>query len=108
MNIMSTYKHRKQDYKQGFDAGVEQGVRESIHYILMAVIQYLGDKRGWKRERIFEAIKWLQKHAVMLLEEYTTFPEVVEAVKNEYGILYEDNNFILLPDEEWQSEGAKK
>ena len=102
MNVLTSYKNRKKDYQSGFDAGVEQGVRESIHYILMAVIQYLGDKRGWKRERIFDAILWLNKHAVMLIEEYTTFPEVADAVKDEYGIVYDDGRFILLPEEEWK------
>ena len=105
MNVLKTYKNRRKDYEDGFNAGVEQGIRESIKYILMAVIQYLGDKRGWKRERIFSAIMWLQKHAVMILEDYTTFDEVIEAVKDEYGILYEDNNFVFLPDEEWNEVG---
>lgn len=106
MNIMQCRKKRGQDYKSGFEDGVRQGVKESIKYILMAVVQYLGDKRGWKREQIFRAILWLQKHAVMILEDYTTFPEVVEAVKEEYGILYEDNNFIFLSEDEWKGDSV--
>ena len=103
MNVMTTYKHRKQDYKKGFDDGVKEGVRCSIQDILFAVIQYLGDKRGWKRERIMEAIKWLNKHAAMLIEDYLTFPDVVEQVRDEYGILYKDGAFYMLSDKEWHN-----
>ncbi len=106
MKCFNRYKHRNSDFQSGYDKGVTDGVKESIKYIMMAVIQYLGDKRGWKREAIFKAIQWMQKHATMILEDYTTFPEVVEAVKEEYGILYDDGHFIFLPDEEWK--GAKK
>lgn len=82
-------------FKKGYDLGFKDGVKIAVEVILYSVIQYLGDKRGWKRERIFDALLWLHKHAEMLLEEYTTFPEVQEAVLEEYGIGFKDGKFIL-------------
>ena len=98
MNVLGCPKKRKEDYDQGYEKGFETGVSFAIKVILFQVIQYLGDKRGWKPERIFEALMWLHKHAEMMLENYTTFNEVVEAVREEYGIVYEDGKFILIND----------
>lgn len=100
MNVLGCIKKRGKDYQQGFDAGVKEGIKVAIKVNLFQVIQFLGDKRGWKRERIMDALLWIHKHAEMLLEDYTTFPEVEEAVLEEYGIKYDNGSFILLEEKE--------
>lgn len=102
MNVLACRKKRNQDYMHGYDEGLKVGIRTAVKVNLFQVIQFLGDKRGWKRERIFEAILWMHKHADMLLEDYTSMPEVEEAVKEEYGIIYDDGNFILLGKDEFE------
>lgn len=101
MNVLACRKKRNDDYMKGYEEGLKKGVQTAVKINLYQVIQYLGDKRGWKRERIMEAITWMHKHADMLLEDYTTMPEVEEAVLTEYGIKYEDGNFILLEEGEY-------
>lgn len=95
MTVMGCKKKRTQDYEQGYEAGRIDGVRFAVKFMLFSVIQFLGDKRGWKRESIFRAVMWLHKHAEMIGEELTTFEEVIEAVKEEYGIYYKDGKFIM-------------
>lgn len=99
MNILACQKKRSQDYAKGHDDGVKDGIRVAIKVIMFGVVQYLGDKRGWKRERIFEALQWLQKYAEMQVEEYTTFHEVVDAVETEYGIIEKDGIFYMLQED---------
>ena len=95
MNVLSRFKQQEKDDKRAFEKGRAEGVREAVQFILFSVIQFLGDKRGWKPERIMEAVVWIQKHAMMVDEGYTTFSEVVEAVREEYGIVYENGVFSL-------------
>ena len=104
MNVLSCQKKRMEEYQKGYEEGLKKGVKEAVKVNLYQVIQYLGDKRGWKREQIFKALLWLHKHAEMILEDYTTFDEVVEAVAEEYGIVYieENENFALLAEEAWR------
>lgn len=99
MKVLNCVKARKKDWADGFEEGRKEGVRMAVEFIMFSVIQFLGDKRGWKRERIMEAVKWIAKHANMIEEEYTTFPEVVEAVRDEYGIVYQDGAFGMI--ENW-------
>ena len=96
MKCLDRYKHRNSDFRSGYDKGVADGISIAIKVLMYQVIQYLGDKRGWTRESIFKALMWMHKHSEMLLEELTTFDEVVEAVKEEYGIIYEDGAFKLI------------
>ena len=96
MNVLACRKKRNDDYMKGYDDGVKNGIKTAVKVNLYQVIQYLGDKRGWKRERIMEALKWLHKHAEMLLEDYTTMPEVEQAVLEEYGIKFVDGNFVMM------------
>ena len=103
MNILSCQKKRNQDYSKGYDDGVKNGIRVAIKVIMFGVVQYLGVKRGWKRERIFEALQWLQKYAEMQVEEYTTFKEVIASVKEEYGIVENDGVFYMLTEEEMKN-----
>ena len=80
---------------------MKAGIRTAVKVNLYQVIQYLGDKRGWKRESIMKALLWMHKHAEMLLDDYTTMPEVEQAVLEEYGIRYNDGNFELLEEGEF-------
>lgn len=96
MNVLACRKKRNDDYMKGYDDGVKNGIKTAVKVNLYQVIQYLGDKRGWKRERIMEAIMWMHKHAEMLLEDYTTMPEVEQAVLEEYGIKFVDGNFVMM------------
>lgn len=102
MNVLACRKKRNQDYMSGYDEGVKIGIKTAVKVNMFQMIQYLGDKRGWKRERIVEAILWIHKHAEMLLEDYTSMPEVEQAVLEEYGIKFADGNFILLEDGEYK------
>lgn len=104
MNVLGLQKKRSNDYENGYKNGFKVGVKAAVKVLSYQMIQYLGDKRGWKREQIFKALLWLHKHAEMILEDYTTFDEVVEAVAEEYGIVYieENENFALLAEEAWR------
>lgn len=97
MNVMKTLKTRREEavraYEQGYADGRAAGVGQAVEFNLYSMIQYLGDKRGWKPARIEEAIRWIHKHAMMIYEELTTFDEVKEAVWEEYGIKFEDGKF---------------
>lgn len=64
----------------------EETTKQCIKFILIAIGMYLGDKRGWKPKRICEAIEWINKYAVMISEDLTTFKEAEEAFRESYGI----------------------
>lgn len=98
MNVLGCVKKRTRDYEKGFEDGRIEGVKQAVKFLLYGVVQYLGDKRGWTRESIFKAIMWLNKYAIMISEEYTTFPETMDAVREEYGIAFVDGNFVYLED----------
>lgn len=102
MNVLGMAKKRSNDYQNGYSKGFEQGVKAAILINLYQVIQFLGDKRGWKRESIFDALQWLHKHAEMILEDYTTFSDVRQAVEEEYGIVEKDGIFYMLSAAEWE------
>ena len=111
MKVLGLHKKRTQDYESGYKQGFKTGVNAAVKVLSYQIIQYLGDKRGWCRESIFRCLLWLHKHAEMILEEYTTFDEVVEAVAEEYGIVYTDDgengNFALLTEEAWHERYPK-
>lgn len=96
MNVMSVQKQRKKDYVEGYEAGRKEGVRQCVEFMIYSMIQFLGDKRGWKAERIMQAVSWIAKHAMMIDEDLTTYEEVQEAVKEEYGIILKDGRFCLI------------
>lgn len=106
MKVLDRYKQRSKDFHAGYEKGLQSGINAAIKVMMFSIIQFLGDKRGWKRERIFEGCQWLRKHAVMMNEELTSFDEVVEAVREEYGIVERDGKFYLLSEKEWK-EGGK-
>ena len=102
MTVMGALKKRGADYQRGHEDGVKDGVQTAVRLLLTQFGIYLGDKRGWKRERIFDAILWIHKHATMIIEGYTTFEEEAADLAADYGIVYEDGNFSLLTDAEME------
>lgn len=108
MNILSTLKSRNRQQEKGYQDGFAAGVDIAIKVNLFAIILYLGDVRGWKRERIFDCLLWLHKHCEMILEDYMTFDEIIENVGDEYGIIQKNGTFYLLPEKEWKEAVAKK
>lgn len=106
MNVLGPIKKRSKEYHAGFEAGRKMGVQQATIVLIMFFVQFLGDKRGWKRERIFDAIIRIQSNAESVSGEWTTFPEVVDAVRKDYGIIYQDGKFCLLSEREWK-EGQK-
>lgn len=67
-----------------------------IETMLIFFATYLGDKRGWKPERITEALKWIHKMAEMVLEDYVTVESAKYALVNDYGVLIEDGHVYTL------------
>lgn len=104
MNVLSVTKKRGKDYQSGYAAGVKAGIKAAVKVLMYAVCQYLGDKRGWKRESIARAILWLHKHCMMQLKGYTTAKEVEDSVIEEYGIKFEDGTMVFLTGEDWEKE----
>lgn len=102
MNVMSVQKKRSKDFEAGYKKGREVGIHQATIVNVFQFIQYLGDKRGWKRERIFDAILWIHKTAECVVEDLTTFPEIMEAVKEEYGIVLDGDKFCLLSEKAWE------
>ena len=51
MNVMSVQKQRKKDYVDGYESGRKEGVRQCVEFMIYSMIQFLGDKRGWKPDR---------------------------------------------------------
>ena len=100
MNVLNCKK--KTDKQRAYDEGYNQGLRDATEYMLYSYIQFLGDERGWKTESILKGIKRIHRKATMILEDYTTYEEVKEAVKEEYGIVIEDGQVKF--DSKWIKE----
>lgn len=107
MNVLSVQKKRSKEYEQGYALGLKRGIEVAVKVMMFQITQYLGDKRGWNRESVFKALVWLHKHAEMILEDYTTFDEVVEVVAEEYGIVWDDGKMLLLTEEAWRKRYPK-
>lgn len=100
MNVLNCKK--KTDKQRAYDEGYNQGLRDATEYMLYSYIQFFGDERGWKTESILKGIKRIHRKATMILEDYTTYEEVKEAVKEEYGIVIEDGQVKF--DSKWIKE----
>lgn len=104
MDSFKAWKKRQAEYKvaynEGKDDGFKEGVNIAIKVNLYQFAQYLGDKRGWNRYSIFRALRWMEKHANMMLENYMSFDGVMNQVKEDYGIVWHDGQFFLLTDAE--------
>lgn len=104
MDAYKSWKKRTGDYRaaynDGHDAGFKEGVNIAIKVNMFQFAQFLGDKRGWNRYSIFRALRWMEKHADMMLTDYMSFDGVMNQVKEDYGIVWKDNQFFLLTDAE--------
>lgn len=67
-----------------------EAINNAVEYMIIAFVQFLGDKRGWKQKSICDALKQCINHAEAIVEGYTTFEEAKEDVWNTYGIKFED------------------
>ena len=65
-------------------------INTAIEYMMIAFIQFLGDKRGWKQKTICEAIKYCVNHAEAIVGDYTTLEEARQDVWENYGIKFEN------------------
>ena len=80
----------KKSIEEGQAIVKQETINQTVDYMLVSFATYLGDKRGWKPARIREALAWIEKFAIMLYEEYTTYEEAKEALKEDYGIIFTD------------------
>ena len=67
----------------------------AVEYMILAFVQFLGDKRGWKQRSLCEAIKYCFDHVDAIYEGYTTLEEAREDVWETYGIKFENGSFYV-------------
>lgn len=67
-----------------------EAIDKSVEYMLIAFVQFLGDKRGWKQKTICEALKYVFAHAEAITGGYTTLEEARQDVWETYGIKFEN------------------
>ena len=72
-----------------------EAINNAVEYMILAFVQYLGDKRGWKQNSLCEAIKYCFSHAEAIAEKYTTLEEAREDVWETYGIKFENGSFYV-------------
>lgn len=77
-----------------------EAINNTVEYMMLAFIQYLGDKRGWKTKTICEAIKYCINHAESIAEGYTTLKEAKEDVWERYGIQFTEDGRIYAEERE--------
>lgn len=65
-------------------------INNAVEYMIIAFVQFLGDKRGWKQKSICEALKYCVNHAESIVDEYTTLEEARQDVWDTYGIKFEN------------------
>lgn len=85
----------KKSIQEGYTLAKKEATNQTIDYMLVSFATYLGDKRGWKPERIREALAWIEKHAIMIYENYTTFEEAKEALREDYGLVFTDKGIFF-------------
>ncbi len=73
----------------------EESINQTLNFVLISFATYLGDKRGWKPKRIWEALKWIEKHTLMISENYTKFNEAKQALFDNYGLLFTDKGVMI-------------
>lgn len=94
MDAMNKIRRQQEHDKEIKRAAVE----ETIHYMVINFIQYLGDKRGFKSDSIVQMCKYVISHAESISGGYTTLAEAEEDVKDRYGIVFKDGNIYKLED----------
>ena len=67
-----------------------EAINNAVEYMIIAFVQFLGDKRGWKQKTICEALKYCVSHAEAIVGEYTTLEEARQDVWDTYGIKFEN------------------
>lgn len=95
MNVLNCKKKTAID--KAYEDGKREGVNNAVQFMLYAFIQYFGDERGWKTESVLKGIRRIHRKATMILEDYTTYEEIKEAVKDEYGIVIKDGQVKFDP-----------
>jgi hypothetical protein len=78
--VKCAVRHRQQE------AVRTEAINQTIHVLLVAFATYLGDKRGWKPGRICEALRWINKFAEMINEDYLTLAEAESSLLEDYGL----------------------
>lgn len=71
-----------------------EAIKQAVHYMLVAFIQFLGDKRGWKPESICKAMQYCVSHAESIVGGWTTLEEAEEDIADRYGIRFTDDGRI--------------
>ena len=72
-----------------------EAINNTVEYMLIAFIQFLGDKRGWKPKTICEALKYCISHAESIADGYTTLHEAREDIWENYGIKFENGRIYV-------------
>ena len=71
-----------------------EATSRTVEYMLLAFIQFLGDKRGWKQDSIASAVKYCIEHAEAIEQGYTTIAEAREDVWETYGFKFTDDGRV--------------
>ena len=75
-----------------------EAINNTVEYMIIAFVQFLGDKRGWKQKSICDALKYCIKHAEAIADGYTTLQEAREDIWENYGIRVNDDGRIEVRD----------
>lgn len=78
-----------------------EAINNTVEYMLLAFIQFLGDKRGWKQDSIASAVKYCIDHAEAIAEGYTTLAEAREDVWETYGFKFTDEGRVYCEPREF-------
>lgn len=103
MNVLNCIKKTEAEkayekgYEKGKAEGKQEGVNNAVQFMLYAFVQFFGDERGWKTESVLKGIRRIHRKATMILEDYTTYQEIKDAVKEEYGIVIENGQVRFDP-----------
>lgn len=77
-----------------------EAINNTVEYMIIAFVQFLGDKRGWKQKSICEALKYCINHAEAIADGYTTLKEAREDIWESYGIKFTDDGRIMAEERE--------
>ncbi len=72
-----------------------QAIIDTLHFLLILFIQYLGDKRGFKQQSLIQMCKFVISNAESIEGEYTTLKEAEEDVWERYGIKWDGDHIYV-------------
>ena len=72
-----------------YNKGIKKALHKSVVSIMAAFNIVLADKYGWDSEKLNEINQKVDKQFKSINEDYNTLDELIEAVHEEYGILFE-------------------